>query len=566
MHDYAVLKQCLLDDLSIDEPVPFFTSDMDLSTVRSHALASAFLKKNVDVLSPEADKACLDLFLSTNQKCAEFSFKCSGIYDDRIIGEVTKIFDDMFFHGPDLAVSSLDFEEALMVGPGASLGAQSYNFYSKLFDSPLTSTNGRLLHLYRRAIKVNPSWSHAEQLREARFGTLLVGGNRLSFVPKTSAISRSICTEPSLNMLFQKGLGTVLERLLDRHFKIDLSVQPELNRGLAMRGSLDGAFGTIDLKSASDSMSLGMLKSVLPPYLFRWLMDFRSPSTTLPGGEIIELHMVSSMGNGFTFPLQTMLFAVIVRACYRLLGIKLEYSGGRPSNFGVFGDDIIVRKDAYEFVTHALRLFGFVVNTEKSFNTGPFRESCGGDFFKGSNVRGVYCKSLSTRADVYSTINRLTRWCSVAGIVLHKTLSRLCGLVPFLPVPFHAGDTEGVKVPLRFNSKARFDKNGSVIYYALLPVARNFRVPADEAKTLHYPDRKVAIGYNPGGLAVSLVGGFIRNGRITLRSEELVRYKVRRRKTPHWGHYDSAGLKDQVRDWEIMYELMAHSCLNFARP
>nr|QDH86720.1 MAG: RNA-dependent RNA polymerase [Leviviridae sp.] len=269
MHDYAVLKQCLLDDLSIDEPVPFFTSDMDLSTVRSHALASAFLKKNVDVLSPEADKACLDLFLSTNQKCAEFSFKCSGIYDDRIIGEVTKIFDDMFFHGPDLAVSSLDFEEALMVGPGASLGAQSYNFYSKLFDSPLTSTNGRLLHLYRRAIKVNPSWSHAEQLREARFGTLLVGGNRLSFVPKTSAISRSICTEPSLNMLFQKGLGTVLERLLDRHFKIDLSVQPELNRGLAMRGSLDGAFGTIDLKSASDSMSLGMLKSVLPPYLFR---------------------------------------------------------------------------------------------------------------------------------------------------------------------------------------------------------------------------------------------------------------------------------------------------------
>jgi len=563
MRDYAKLYDCLKADLTMSEPLPI-TSDLGIDAVRATSLMSSFLKKNVDVVKPDSDAKCLELFLECNSRCQVFELQPRKLFHDVVVNEMKIILEDCFIDGPSLRVGLSDLDERLMPGPGASLGARSYNFYSKLFDSPLTYTGDRLPYYYTRAVRQNPTWANAEKARDSRFGMRKVVGNSLSFVPKTSTISRSICTEPSLNMLYQKALGSVFEDQLRRKFKISLTSQPELNRSLAWLGSTNGSFGTIDLKSASDSVSLNLLKEIMPAFVFDWIKDFRSPHVTLPGGSVVELHMVSSMGNGFTFPLQTLIFAACVRACYQVLGIKPKYSKRGPSNFGVFGDDIVVRKDAYQFVVECLEMLGFTVNITKSFNVGAFRESCGGDYYDGHLVRGVYVKSLSQQSDVYSTINRLMRWSARSGIPLVHTINQISGGLRFLPVPFHAGDTEGLKVPFKALKRITRDENQCIYYDALVPLPTSFKAPTGEAENRHYPGKtNREIGYNPEGLVVSFVGGYIRDGRITLRDEShegLQRFKVRRRKTPHWDYYDSADQSDRVRDWEVMYEMMAQLC------
>jgi len=556
MRDYAELRSRLLSDLNVDECM--LTSDMHLSAANALWLKNSFWKKFQDVVSDDAEIKALDLFKKSNRACQGFRFNPESIQEEQVIGEVKNLLDDVFFSGPDFRYSFSDILENIHVGPGASIGAKSYNFYTKLFDSSLTGTSEKLYREYRFAISASPTWSEAEKARDAKFGHDMVVGSRLSSVPKTSEISRTICTEPVLNMLFQKGVCSVLERGLRRDFKINLSYQPELNRQLAKRGSVDGSFGTIDLSSASDSISFLMLKEVLPPHVTRWLDLCRSPTVIYPDGSEEELYMVSSMGNAFTFPLETMLFSSIVVACYRVLGITPKYGRAGPSNFAVFGDDIIVRSDAYNFTCKALRLFGFTVNEGKSFNEGYFRESCGGDYYRGHNIRGVYCKSLKTDADVYSVINRLIRWTARTGVFLTESLKLLRSWVKFNPIPFQAGDTEGIKIPYAPTAAKRCRDTGGVFYSALCVKAVSFKAPDDPSIACHYPKRssrrRQDVFYNAGGLMVAFVGGFIRDGRIGLRSE-INRFKVRRRVTSSWSYVNAAALDAPVSDWIVTAEL-----------
>jgi len=205
-----------------------------------------------------------------------------------------------------------------------------------------------------------------------------------------------------------------------------------------------------------------MLKEVLPADFVYWLELLRSPLCRLPDGSDIELHMVSTMGNGFTFPLQTMLFSCCVAAVYEQLGIKLQLrsatnfnsDAGTPvrytANFAVWGDDIICSEKAVSRLFRLLSLLGFEVNADKSFfdKNDPFRESCGYDYHKGEDVRAVYCRKLSTTASRFALINRLNRWSASQGIPLRRTVALLLGSVPVLPVPRRENDDAGVKVPL----------------------------------------------------------------------------------------------------------------------
>jgi hypothetical protein len=96
------------------------------------------------------------------------------------------------------------------------------------------------------------------------------------------------------------------------------------------------------------------------------------------------LEKFSSMGNGFTFELETLIFAALAAAVSDLtLG----------ENLFVYGDDIIVPTHASSNVLAVLRTFGFTPNTKKTFTSGSFRESCGGDYFLGYDVRSVFLKS-----------------------------------------------------------------------------------------------------------------------------------------------------------------------------
>jgi hypothetical protein len=189
-------------------------------------------------------------------------------------------------------------------------------------------------------------WNEAETHRLLLHGVRLVDHSKYSFVNKTTTIARGICTEPSINMWMQLGMGSVLEDRIRSVFGIDLSFQPNVNRALARRGSF-GGLSTIDLESASDSMGMKMLREVLPRGMLSMLEFLRCPRTKLPSGELVDLNMVSTMGNGFTFPLQTLLFASVVKTVYHYLGIPMKRDGFvEDRNFGVFGDDIIVETRA----------------------------------------------------------------------------------------------------------------------------------------------------------------------------------------------------------------------------
>ena len=556
MHDYAAVFRHLQADLPKTDHM--LTSDMSLSEARALWLKRSFLKKFEGALSSEADSKALHLFLTMNERCRAFALKPFRLFQEELIGEVKNRFDEFLFLGPELAMDLSRISEGFMTGPGASQGAVSDNFYTKLFDSNLTHTSSRLYRDYRCAIASWPTWTHAEIARQTHRLAKMVEGNRLSFVPKTSEISRTICTEPNLNMLFQKGIGAFLEHQLLRRWKISMSFQQGWNRWLARHGSVDGSFGTIDLSSASDSVSLNLLREITPSYFYRWLLHTRSPGVVLPDGSFVELHMVSSMGNAFTFPLQTMLFASIVVSCYKILGITPMACSSQKSNFGVFGDDIIVRKDSYDFITDALKLFGFEVNVDKSFNTGHFRESCGGDYFRGHDIRGVYLKNLSTSADVYSIINRLVRWSAESGILVRGTISYLLGLVEFLPIPPEAGDAEGIKVPYPPSKLPRSPETGGVIYRYLSQRPMSFSLPESDDEACFYPltGKKNQIFFNPDGLLTSVVGGFVRNGRVSVRSDR-ARFKVRHRVTSSWGGADAAGsLNSRGGRWKSAAELL----------
>jgi hypothetical protein len=95
------------------------------------------------------------------------------------------------------------------------------------------------------------------------------------------------------------------------------------------------------------------------------------------------------MGNGFTFELETLLFRCIANVMSRNSQNSDEWHAREVSTFG---DDIICPADSAKDVIAALKFFGFQINEGKTFVSGEFRESCGGDFFRGHDVRPHFLK------------------------------------------------------------------------------------------------------------------------------------------------------------------------------
>lgn len=227
-----------------------------------------------------------------------------------------------------------------------------------------------------------------------------VAGNVLFTVPKKTDIDRCACKEPDVNMFLQKGVGNHIRRRL-RHFNINLNDQ-SVNRGLAKEGSISGCYATLDLSSASDTLSYEVVKAILPYEWFEYLNDIRSHSVRIDD-ETYRLEMFSSMGNGFTFELESMIFFVLMRA--------VAYFEGISGRISVYGDDIIIPVGMADLATFVLQKFGFTVNTDKSYSTGPFRESCGGHYYLGEDVTPFYLKRAPTRlVDVIRVANQLRRW------------------------------------------------------------------------------------------------------------------------------------------------------------
>jgi len=499
------------------------------------SLRRSFTRKWVSDQTDAADNACLTKFLYTNERCKNWTLDKDKLqtWDEELLGEF-KNSVDRFFHpgGVPLVGHFGSLLAVARVGPGASLGARGGDFYTKLFSSPLTSTRRALYDEYRRYVRNYPEWCIAEQIRSTAFGECrIVKGNRLSFVAKYTHISRSICTEPSLNMFYQLGLECVLRERLRSYFGIDLSNQQFKNQDLARRGSLGEGYSTLDLESASDSISTKMCGWALPSWLNSLLDLLRSPTTEIRGREHV-LHMVSTMGNGSTFPLQTILFSCMVEAAARMAEVHLRFPRGNDQGtFGVYGDDIICPSACTRYVYRLLDLLGFSVNTSKSFVEGPFRESCGADFYLGINIRGVYVDYLECKQDYYSVINQLNLFSTRTGIRLPTTQRWLLSRVPFNAVPRWEDDSSGIKVPgSLLRNPPLCVHTGSILYTPYVVQNQKIRI-LDSA--VFAPKSLKSRMYNPSGLLISILQGSIRSSSIAARLSRN-RWRTKLRVAPYW--------------------------------
>lgn len=270
-----------------------------------------------------------------------------------------------------------------------------------------------------------PNW--AEFLRKHEGAKLhTVRGNKLSFVHKDESKCRGIAVEPSMNMFLQKGVGNYLLEVLRQRCGIDLIDGQEVHRELAREASREARFkegnwrhdlATIDLSDASDRIPTELVRYLLPGDWFALLCALRAPHSRRPDGTWRVNHSFSTQGNGFTFPLETLVFYALVASC----------NGHRTTS--VYGDDIICHSEKYFEVCKVLEAAGAVVNVKKSYGPGSlFRESCGGDFLGGVNVRPVFYKAdAQCYSDVATLHNRLFE---VWGVKVSATLKYLESLVP----------------------------------------------------------------------------------------------------------------------------------------
>lgn len=529
----------------------------------SATLRRDFCKKQQMSLDVKAaDKTALDTFLRVNEAVGRWCKPCLHEWEEELYGTFKREVYNFFNPGgfPLLGDLVKVFDEGNL-GPGSNIGANGNDFYTKLFSSVLSTSDDALYHTYRHLANGRPNWRQAEETRlSAGFQPYeVVDGNKLSFVPKNDRTSRVIATEPTLNMFFQRGISSVIEERL-RSFGIDLASQQDRNRRLAQIGSADDSFVTIDLSSASDSFSLGFVRDIVPRTQIAFLERFRSRATILPDGRRVDLNMLSTMGNGYTFSFQTALFTCMVLASFRFAGSVIHYGvrDRTEKNWGVFGDDIIVPKHVSRYVLRLLDICGFTTNREKTFLEGPFRESCGGDYLLGVNVRPVYARKWHDKASRYTLVNRLIWW-----ITQHHNLPRTLrllseGLTLFVPPSFP--DYSGIRAPLPIARQVvRYDRNGCFSIRCLEPCGLSLEVGLDQIVT---PKGERPRKYNPGGLMLAYLRGDVRmtvdrgrsSNKIGIRSSAAT-YRTRSATVPNWDSSDHTGvdwLETPHRTWEIL--------------
>lgn len=251
----------------------------------------------------------------------------------------------------------------------------------------------------------------------------LVQQDKISCAPKNYDCSRTVGTPQTCNTFIQKGADLMMRRNLKDRANLDLSRQ-DVNQAMAFEGAAWGSISpipyvTLDVKGASNSVLLEVVRSCYSREWFSFLDDIRSPGYVLPDGKTGRYELFVSMGNGYCFPLETSIFAgVCVAAC------KIA---GSPVDFRVYGDDIIVRQDVALLVCEILRSYGFRLNLDKSFLFGPFRESCGANWHGGQDVTPAYWRQrVTTRSELHAIHNATWRFPKVQETLRSFETGAMC--------------------------------------------------------------------------------------------------------------------------------------------
>jgi hypothetical protein len=294
---------------------------------------------------------------------------------------------------------------------------------------------------------------------------------------------RVILKEPTVVAMMQQGLKKILYKHLESPKallmwkKVNFTRQ-EINRELALKGSIDGELATLDLKEASNRVALWIVEELFTNQkkLLEMLLSARSGGGVLPGGEefYAPFRMFAGMGSATCFPIQAVVFYSIAVGSLVNSGWPIHLAS---RSVYVYGDDVIVPRIGAKAVRDGYKEFGFVINEDKSFWDGLFRESCGMDAFAGVEITPVKIKAVpspilspSQQLHYYSVQNRFMRfaWFNLASVVADFLLPRAV-TVPIRSLWDDLADNRGTGYPVLLSSKL---PTGTYLHEVL---ARNLR-------------------------------------------------------------------------------------------
>ncbi len=359
-----------------------------------------FFKKLKIECSPSRNRAATQRFVDIEGELREMTSqverkdilldKISGIIWSQVFPEIDYL-DLICHHGPGYTADKLS--------PNGRFHIRNWNQRSEfLFPSDL--------HCY-------PNYGYAAQSVDTgkeivnEFGKLNYldikdeMSVRVVFVPKTQTTPRVIAIEPSHVQYMQQSVKDYVYKVLETHSLTKRSIRftrQDVNQRLAYRGSIDRRTATLDLKDASDRVHLHLVQRIFKSSgLLEYLEDARSLHATLPDGRNIVLFKYASMGSALCFPVEAMVFYTLIQtAMHQLDGIRPSSSSIKrySAMIDIYGDDIIVPIEYTDVVVRYLESYALKVNVSKSFKKGFFRESCGGDYFKGVMVNPIYARQV----------------------------------------------------------------------------------------------------------------------------------------------------------------------------
>lgn len=540
-------------------------------------LAKKFIGKSnlKNRLSAEERTArCIDDFINDNQRCKLYQEAFLSPFDlpvfsQVVIGEASVLLNSLLSTtSNDIATFSLsNLARAARSGPGSSANVRGPggNFRRQVI-SHVSASHPAVLRLFKTLQSATLTGATTEWIRSETYGNDDVSDSIAIFdnVPKRTDEDRSICYQATANMHSQLAVHELNAVNLKR-WGTDLTVQQDYNRLLARLGSLQTAHGTsrswsfctADLTSASN-FPLVLVEWLFPEFYTQLVSILRSPAMEVPGHGRVEKYMCSTMGNGFTFSLMTLLLSAIVKALYSL-GNLPEYDifvidghAQKIRTWAVFGDDIIVDKSVYQALSDVLRSLSFQLNTSKSYFTGPFRESCGEDYYDGFNVRPVFCEDICRITDVYSLSNRLNLWCARMGFSLPRTQAVLLkrGLATFqsrrvkdlLLVPNYEDVSAGLHVP-SYYAKRRDQYEIMAPRPEYLTVFREKVIQVPWSRLSDRVVCKTPYTYYVGkpctlnlpGIVFFMMSGDVREGKVGQRPKKTLYNTVLKTDVPQWG-------------------------------
>lgn len=391
--------------------------------IYARQVQALFSKLEILPLGVEKEAVAYQGFIAAEQKCLETNARLRRGRPSGRVGSVLHMAQRKI--SSILGVLPLMDDVNFAFGPGANTGVKGSRAFPRgKLSVPLECSAEMATRVADFLFEV-PEWvklAATAESEDSYTANVDIVPGKLVFVPKNAKTKRSICVEPVLNSFFQKGIGSLIrERLASAG--VDLTDQT-VNQKLAMRASIADDLATVDLSMASDCLSKELVYDLLPLEWASLLGTLRTGKVRY-GEDVIKLEKFSSMGNGYTFELESLIFYGIAYASAR-------YDNQHLGDVSVYGDDIIIPRLAYDTLKEVLTYCGFELNSEKSYVEGPFRESCGADYYLGFDIRPFYQKTPVSDRTLYTMHNWFVRHCEVelaAAVIPHLrvTVAKLYG-------------------------------------------------------------------------------------------------------------------------------------------